>query len=147
MRYSGGIIKWSQEELYKLDVNTRKPMSMHGSFSVNSDMDRLYIPRKHGGRGLISVSFVIEHEKRNLSFYVHNSTDELLMLVAKNFEKFQEHGRCYKQYGYDRTFSLTVRQILSISPHISTCLQYQPKKKIFFKCITKSMFSRIMCYF
>jgi len=28
---------------------------------------------------------------------VHYSTDELLMLVAKNFERFQEDGRCYKQ--------------------------------------------------
>ena len=53
--------------------------------------------RKFGGRELVSVSFVIQHESRNLSFYVHNSTDELLMLVAKNFEGFQENGRCYKQ--------------------------------------------------
>jgi len=53
--------------------------------------------RKFGRRELVSVSFVIQHESRNLSFYVHNSTDELLMLVAKNFERFQEDGRCYKQ--------------------------------------------------
>jgi len=59
MKYSGGIIKWSQEELYKLDVATRKLMSMHGSFSVNSDINRLYVPRKFSGRGLVSVSFAI----------------------------------------------------------------------------------------
>ena len=51
----------------------------------------------NNNRGLVSVSFAIQHERRNLSFYVHNSTDELLMLVAKNFERFQEDGRCYKQ--------------------------------------------------
>ena len=74
-------------------------MSMHGSFSVNSDVDRFYAPRKlnFGGRGLVSVSFAIQHDRRNLSFYVHNSTDELLMLLAKNFERFQEDGRCFKQ--------------------------------------------------
>jgi len=49
-------------------------MSIHGSFSANSDVGRLYVPRKFCGRGLVSVSFAIEHEKRNLSFYVHNST-------------------------------------------------------------------------
>ena len=85
-------------ELYKLDVSTRKLMSIDGkSFSVNSDVDRLYVPRKFGGRGLVSVSFAIQYERKNLSFHVHNSTDELLMLVAKNFKKFQEDGRCYKQ--------------------------------------------------
>jgi len=97
MRYCGGIIKWSQEELYKLDVSTRKLMTMHGSFSVNIDVDRLYIPRRCGGRVLISVKFAIEHEKRNLSFYAHNSPDELTRLVAKHFEKFQEDGKGYKQ--------------------------------------------------
>jgi len=72
-----------------MDVSTRKLMSMHGSFSVNSDVDRLYVPRKLVvARGLVSVSFAIQHERRNLSFYVHNSTDELLMLVAKNFEEW-----------------------------------------------------------
>ena len=56
MRYSGGIMKLSQEDLNKLDVSTRKLMNMHGSFSVNSDVDRLYVPRKFGSRGLVSVS-------------------------------------------------------------------------------------------
>ena len=97
MRCSGEIIKWSQEVLNKLDARTRKLMGMHGSILMNSDVDRLYVPRKFSGRGLVSVSFAIQHERRNLSFYVHNSTDELLMLVAKNFEGFQENGRCYKQ--------------------------------------------------
>ena len=60
MRYSSGIVKWSQEEL--LDDSTRKLITMHGSFLVSSDVDRLYIPTRHGGRGLISVSFAIEHE-------------------------------------------------------------------------------------
>ena len=67
IRYSGEIIKWSQKALNKLDARTRKLMGMHGSFSVNSDVDRLYVPRKFGGRGLVSVSFAIQHERRNLS--------------------------------------------------------------------------------
>ena len=64
---------------------------------MNSDVDGLYVPRKFGSRGIVSVSFAIQHERRNLSFYVHNSSDKLLMLVAKNFERFWEDGRCYKQ--------------------------------------------------
>ena len=64
------LIAYIHKEIYKLDVSTRKLMSMHGSFSVNSDVDRLYVPRKFGGSGLVSVSFAIQHGRRNLSFYV-----------------------------------------------------------------------------
>ena len=97
IRYSGGIVKWSQEELRRLDVDTRKLLSMYGAFSMNSDVDRLYIPRRNGGRGLISVSFTIEHEKRNLSFHVHHSPDVLMRLVASNVTHYQEDGKLYKE--------------------------------------------------
>ena len=45
IRYSGGIINWTQAELQKLDVITRKLFTMHGGFCMNSDVDHLYIPR------------------------------------------------------------------------------------------------------
>jgi len=97
LRYSGGIIDWSQTELRKMDVDTRKLMTMHGCFSMNSDVDRLYVLRKNGGRGLISVKFAIEHELRNLSFYVHHSDDPYIKLIATSFPTFEEHGKQYKQ--------------------------------------------------
>jgi len=35
--YSGGIVNWTQAELHKLDVNTRKLLTiMHGGFCMNS---------------------------------------------------------------------------------------------------------------
>ena len=60
--YSGGIINWTQAELRKLDVCTRKLLTMHGGFCMNSDVDRLYVPRMKGGRGLISATLAIENE-------------------------------------------------------------------------------------
>ena len=62
---SGGIINWSQAELHKLDIDTRKLLTMHGGFSMNSDVDHVYISRKNRGQGLTSVMFAIEHEQRN----------------------------------------------------------------------------------
>ena len=50
-----------QAEMHKMDIDTRKLMTMHGAFSVNGDVDRLYLSRKKGVRGLISVKFAIEH--------------------------------------------------------------------------------------
>ena len=64
MRYSGGIIKWSQSDLRALDIETRKLLTMHGSFAMKSDVDCLYyVPRRLGGRGLSSVTFAVEPER------------------------------------------------------------------------------------
>ena len=50
-----GIIHWTIEELKEIDKRIWKILFMNGSFHPNSDIDRLYIPRYQGGRGLKSV--------------------------------------------------------------------------------------------
>ena len=50
IRYSFGIFNWHQEELQKLDRKTRKLLTLHGQHHTKADEDRLYVPRKHGGR-------------------------------------------------------------------------------------------------
>ena len=42
-------------------------MTMHGAFHRNSSVDRLYLKRKEGGRGLISVEDCVKEEKENFS--------------------------------------------------------------------------------
>ena len=97
LRYSEGVICWTQAELQKLDVTTRKLFTMHGGLCMNSDVDRLYVPRKKGGRGLISAALAIEGEWRNLSHYVHHSEDPYVKLVAETFKSFELVGKDYKQ--------------------------------------------------
>ena len=50
---SFGIVNWHQEELQKLDGKTRKLLTIHGQRHPKTDVDRLYVPRKQGGRGLM----------------------------------------------------------------------------------------------
>ena len=50
-----GIIDWNIEDLKEIDIRIRKIASMDSSFHPNSDVDRLYIPRYQGGKGLKSV--------------------------------------------------------------------------------------------
>ena len=52
VRYVAGIIEWNKEELQRMDRKTRKLLTMHGGFHPRSDVDRLYVPRDKGGRGL-----------------------------------------------------------------------------------------------
>ena len=50
------IINWTLQELAKLDTKTRKFLTMYKMYHPNkSDMDRLYLPRTEGGRGLIQL--------------------------------------------------------------------------------------------
>jgi len=53
LRYSSGIANWHQEELQKLDQKMRKLLTIHGQHHPKADVDRLYVPRKQGRRGLM----------------------------------------------------------------------------------------------
>ena len=59
----------------QIDIKTRNILTMIGNFHPNNDIDKLYVHRKSGGRGLRSVKIMFEsrlvtlrqhltHEKR-----------------------------------------------------------------------------------
>ena len=64
MRYTAGVLDWGIGALKKIDVKTRKTMTMHGAFHRKSNVDRLYMKRKDGGMGLISVLIVLRSRRR-----------------------------------------------------------------------------------
>ena len=51
---------------------------MYGALHPKSDVGRLYIPRKEGGRGLISIEDCVELAIRGLEVYVHGSEEKLI---------------------------------------------------------------------
>ena len=54
LRYGARIMKWNKDKIAKLDRRTRKMMTMYGALHPKSDVNRIYLPRARGGRGLIS---------------------------------------------------------------------------------------------
>ena len=52
---------------------TGKLFTIHGGMHPKSDVDRLHIPRKDGGRGLIAIEDCVESAVRDLEEYVHGS--------------------------------------------------------------------------
>ena len=52
--YSGPFLKWTREELNQMDQRIRKLMTMYKALDPRDDVDRLYVPREEGGRGLTS---------------------------------------------------------------------------------------------
>ena len=53
-----GILNWTKEEIGRIDIESRKILTMTGTFHPKSDVDRLYTSRKDGGREILSISDV-----------------------------------------------------------------------------------------
>ena len=76
-RYAA-FVSWRKSELQGIDSKTRKFFTIYGALHCKSDVDILYIPRKEGGRGLISTEDCVELAMRGLEVYVHGSAERLI---------------------------------------------------------------------
>ena len=79
IRYGAGIINWSKEKLRTLDRKTTKLLTIYKSLHSQGDVDRLYVKRSKGGRGLISVEDCVNFEVGSLHKCVGGSSERLLM--------------------------------------------------------------------
>jgi len=84
IRYTAGIIDWTLQECAELDRITRKQMTLYKALHPRADVDRLYVNRKKGGRGLLSISDVVKMEKFSLSRYVSKSNEMIMKKVRDN---------------------------------------------------------------
>ena len=55
-----GVLDWTRHEIDQLDVKTRKVSAMTGSMHTNSDINRLYLTRKKGCRGLQCIADIFD---------------------------------------------------------------------------------------
>ena len=78
IRYSVAFGSWRKSELQAMDRKIRKLFTIYGALHPKSDVGRLYIPRKEGGRGLISIEDCVELAIRGLEVYVHGSEERLI---------------------------------------------------------------------
>ena len=81
MRYDAGMLEWKVGELKKLDRKTRKLLTIYKGLHPKSDVDRPYVGREEGGRGLMSCESTIRSEENNLRQYLKNSNKNLLQGV------------------------------------------------------------------
>ena len=70
VRYSGPFLKWTRDELKQMDQRTRKLMTMHKALHPRDDVDRLYVTRKEGGRGLASIKDSVDASIQRLEDYI-----------------------------------------------------------------------------
>ena len=93
IRYTAGILDWTPKECKKMDTKTRKILTMNGGFHMQSSVDRLYIKRKDGGRGLMSVRDCVRSEELGLIEYVLGSDEWMLKATAEVLGFVPEEGK------------------------------------------------------
>ena len=114
LRYSAAFVSWRKRELLTIDRKTRRLFTIYGALHPKSDVDRLYVLRKEGGRGLISIEDCVELAIRGLGVYVHGSEERLIQAAGgdniaasvlkrskkeKRLEDWEEkvlHGQCLR---------------------------------------------------
>jgi hypothetical protein len=76
LRYSFGIINWRLEEIKQIDRKATKMLTMYKMHHPKADIERLYVKRKEGGRGLVQVEVAYKTEIINLQNILTQSTKE-----------------------------------------------------------------------
>ena len=91
-----GIICWIIQEIENVDIITRKILNVTGNFCLNLDIDRLYLPRKMGGRGLKSIKLAYEYRIISIRQHLLNSTNRnchLKCIVEHEQDRIMKVGR------------------------------------------------------
>ena len=94
VRYGTGIIKRTKNELEELDRKTRKLMSMYGVQHPKADVDRLYLKRCDGWRGLVGFEDCVQAELNSLDKYLSASEEKMLkeLSLSSSLEN-KKHGK------------------------------------------------------
>ena len=90
---SVGIVDWTIDEIREIDCKTRKQLAMTGNFHPNGDVDRLYIPRSEGGRGLKSIVRMYESRivsvAQHLQFVVEQEQNDIVRVKEKLLKNYE----------------------------------------------------------
>ena len=78
LRYLAAFISWRKSELQAINRKTRKLFTIYRALHPELDVERLYVPRKKGGRGLTSIEDCVDLAIRGLEVYVHGSQERLI---------------------------------------------------------------------
>ena len=87
IRYSTGIVDWKNSELSSMDRKTRKVLNMYQALHPRSNVDRLYLPRSEGGKGLLRLEECVNAEKRSLGQYLKMNEDESKKCMGRKFDQ------------------------------------------------------------
>ena len=81
MIYGADIVKWTKRVLDDINRKTRKVLTLNKELHPRSDIDRLYVSRMEGRRGLIVCKMSVRAEEDSLGCYVKRHIEHLIVAV------------------------------------------------------------------
>ena len=107
LSYGFPVLDWTITELKIIDRETRKMLQQYHAMHSQSDVTRLYLLRKNGGRGLINITNHYRNAIINFSSSILNSEEQFLKLTSNwqvtRGEKsiHQKAQRYFDEIGHD----------------------------------------------
>ena len=87
------LSRLDRAELKQMDRRTRKLMTVHRALNPKSDIARIYLSRKGGGKGLISIEDTVKLTILGLERYVLTSEEGLLIAARRVDGDYEQHLR------------------------------------------------------
>jgi len=84
-RYYLTVIDWPRTELRAIDRRARKIIAQYQGHHKCASIERLYLPREKGGRGLQMIEQVWEREQLSMVAYLGGTRDTMLQAVLKHW--------------------------------------------------------------
>ena len=89
LAYSFGILNWKEAEIQAIDRRTRKLLTINNLHHPKADIDRLYLSRQIGGRGLINIEQTYRLTIIGLSNYLTEKKNDWLLSTVKTQQETQ----------------------------------------------------------
>ena len=101
--YSFAIIDWTSAELKRFDTKTRKLLTCNKAHHPKADVDRMYIKRSEGGRGLLQIEMAKKVAIIGLDKYLNCNDDWMMKCVQlhDNNKKLYSISRSATKYKND----------------------------------------------
>ena len=82
--YSGPFLKWTREELKQMDQRTRKLKTLNKALHPRDEIERVYVSRKEGGRGLASIEDSVDASIQRLENYIQKHLGGLITAIRND---------------------------------------------------------------
>jgi hypothetical protein len=76
------IINWRLEEIRKTDMKTRTILKIYKMHHPKADIDRLYLKKEGGGRGLLQIKATYKAEVINTAEYLYTKYEEHQFIIV-----------------------------------------------------------------
>ena len=108
--YSFNIIDWSLQEIKGMDVKVRKLLTINKMHHPKADVDRIYLPRVEGGRGMLQLENVYKTLTIGLNCYLESTAEPLLKCVFQQDKMKKLHSISRQSDKFIKEISLNLEE-------------------------------------